>query len=248
VAIALVGSAGAVVTGTATTVHPAFGQATTAGNLLIAWVGGDGLGGFLFNDATWTAGTAAGSTPSSARFFWKANCGAGETAPSPSCVSGTIFVALAEFSGAATVAPHDQHGQAISAGTSPITATAAGADVGSGELIVSCGMWVLTKAGANNTTDTYNNGATPTTNLNNDATSLIDHYRFAWGTTTGNSIADADTQTNDSMNLSADGLVIETFQVAASTAQVFDAQQGSLRDDPFSLQAVGQAVKRGAYY
>jgi hypothetical protein len=259
-------SAGAVSTSTTNgtaSITPAFGQSTGSGNLLIGWAffmnagaGGSGSS-FSTSSSGWSLALTneefiSGTAAVEAAIFYKPNSSSGESAPTFTITGGVTLTsmliggALAEFSGGATSAPLDQTGHAQGAATSPFTAVAAAADKALGELLVSCGAWQLSKAGSVTTADTYNNGATPTTNNNNDATSTASHYRLAWGTTTGNSAADQDSQSNNSMNLAAGNVVIASFLLP--TARVFNAEQPSLRTDPFSLQAIQQAVSRGAFY
>src|SRR5881396_1735974 len=136
-AIALVGSVGTAVTGT-TSVSPTFGQSTTAGNLLIAWVINDN-GVTPATPSGWTlmAGNGAGDR---ARVYFKPNCGAGETAPTFSEAGATFMAAaLAEFSGADTASPEDggNRGNTSNAGTSsPLVINKPSADSASGNLIV----------------------------------------------------------------------------------------------------------------
>lgn len=216
-AIALV-KVGTVATGTSPQ-QPAFGQATGTGNLLIAWVADDTAIASVSVDQSWVLAlrsTAAGGFAGSS-IWYKQNSAAGETAPTFTATGHTLWAALAEFSGAATSFTNDQIGavEFPVAPTSPQSVTAAAPDAASGELVVTASLWTLTKAGTVTTADTYNNGATPTTNLNNDATSSALHYRFAWGTTTGNSVANNVSETNNSKNIGADGgLVIASFKLA----------------------------------
>ncbi len=123
-----------------------------------------------------------------------------------------MYGALAEFSGVLTASPFDQFGN-NSSGTSPATVTLGGTDAQAGQLIVSIQFWRNTKAVTDTTSDSYNNGATPTTNLNNDATSIANHYRFAWGTTTGNSSADTNTVTSGSMSLAEGAHFMVSFKI-----------------------------------
>lgn len=213
--------AGTVATGT-TSVAPAFGQATASGHLLIAWVVADvaGPNKISCSDPSWNKAVDGilGSFNGCTEVWYKPNSGASETAPSFSAITATtMFAAFAEFSGGATSAPVDQTNAARSTvSSSPATATNSAADVALGELLVSCGFWQLSKAGTCTTVDTYNNGATPTTNLNNDATSTAFHYRFAWGTTTGNSAADQDSQTNSSSRINQGFVSIASFKLPAA--------------------------------
>ena len=218
-AYALVGSAGSVASGTAS-VSPSFGQATTAANLLIGWITSYGSGGAITTTASgWTVahdpGTASGLRGA---IWYKANCGASETAPTFTSSGATgMFAALAEFSGGATSSPIDQHTDS-GFGTGSPTVTLPGADAAAGELFVTGHALLLSKAGTNTSTDSYNNGATPTTNLNNDATSTANHYTFAWGVTTSNTGADSDTTTDSSMNITIGTVVIVSFLLASAAA------------------------------
>lgn len=212
-AYALVGSVGTVATGT-TSASPTFAQATTAGNLLVAWV--------VYNGSTPITSTQswvfANSDSTAAQVWYKANCAAGETAPVFSRTGVTFMAAaLAEFSGGATSSPVDRK-LASSSGTTPLSLTTLGADIAAGELVLGSQKDLLTKSGTVTTSHTYNNGATATANLNNDATSTADHYRFSYGITTGNSAADNISMADNSMNLSGiNGTIISFLLFTAST-------------------------------
>ncbi len=210
---ALVGSAGTVVSGSGT-LSPLFAQATTAGNLLVAFCANGGS-----NFTTSATGWVNSGSHSTADMWYRPNCGAGETAPTftHSVVVGSIC--LMEFSGVATASPLDRHGQGPGLATSPQVTTMPGADAAAGELVCSADAVTLTKAATHASSDTFNNGATPTTNLNNDASSIIGHYRFSWGVTTGNSAADTVSVASDSMNLSTIDNVLNTFKLPV-TARV----------------------------
>lgn len=205
-AYALVGSVG---TASAT---PAYAQATSAGNLLICWVRASGATSSTSTGWAQAVEKISGAGSTTASIWYRANSTAGEAAPT---ITNLIVGALAEFSGGATSLPLDQIGSQNGLAT-PILAVAAAADTAAGQLVVTTGQWVLSKSATNTTADTYNNGATPTSNLNNDATSTSGHYRFAWGTTTGKTAADQDSQSNDSMNLSSGCLVIASFKLASA--------------------------------
>jgi hypothetical protein len=111
-AIALV-RAGIVATGTATCA-PAFGQSTTAGNLLVCRVGGYGStvnATITIVGTGWTnaANGYDAANDCTSAIFYKANCGAGETAPSLALASGAaLYADLTEWSGVATSSPLDQ--------------------------------------------------------------------------------------------------------------------------------------------
>jgi hypothetical protein len=129
-----------------------------------------------------------------------------------------MWAALAEFSGGATVSPLDKVGN-NSGSVSPVVGACSAADVASGQLFVTCGGHALSMSASTTTADTYNNGATPTSNLNNDATSTTgNHYRFAWGATTGNSAADQTSQSDTSSSLSSLALAVASFKAAAAAA------------------------------
>lgn len=227
-AYALVGSAGAVASG-GNNLQPAFGQATTAGNLLICWFTSDTNAVNQHIPTGWSAATGIGGANSGGDFgvLYKANCGSGETAPTLTWDSVTTVVAcLAEFSGGATTSPLDQTKTTAAAGSSPSAVTSAGADVAAGELIIAIQLDGLSKAGTVTTSHTYNNGASAHYVGNNDATSSISHYRFSWGTTTGNSVADSISFADSSMNLSALGGALGSFTLAASGTTYSKAGHG----------------------
>ena len=214
-AIALVGSAGTVATGT-NSVSPTFAQSTTAGNLLICWLATQN--GAPGTPSGWTA--AVGGTAQT-EVYYKANCGAGETAPTISDNVSTFMAAmLCEFSGAATTSPLDQKSTRATGTTSPQTATAAAVDAASGELVISVDLFIYSMAATKTTSDTYNH-ATPTTNRNNDATSTANHYRMAWGTTTTNASADSNQVAFTTTNVSVVSCVVVTFKLDSGVVSNF---------------------------
>jgi hypothetical protein len=194
-AIAVV-AIGTVATGSAT-VSPAFGASTGSGHLLVAWVSHSDSTGSSTTDGTWTKATGTDTDD----IWYKANSGSGETAPTFTCLAGSMNAALGEFSGAATASPLDQTKNGTSGATSPIVVTATSADATSGSLIVVLTRDFLTMAGTVTTTDTLNNGASATNAGNNDATSSTTHYRFSYGITTGNSAADSNSHADNSKNI-----------------------------------------------
>jgi hypothetical protein len=241
VAIALV-SLGTVATGDAGTLNscaPAFGAATGAGHLLVAWVACAAGNFTLGTPAGWTSAGQAGSADAnnvSADVFYKANSAAGETAPkfgNNGGTAGTLYAALAEFSGAATTTPLDRTAGLSGGATSPIVATATLADATSGELVLASGLFLETKAATTTTAHSFNNGATTTGNLNQDATSTSQHYRFSYGITTGNSVADSDSFSDTSMNLSVAALQLASFKLPAGAAT-------SLLPPPAARRAFGR--------
>ena len=165
--IALVGVAGAFTTGTATSVSPAFGQATTIGHLLVAWVSGSAnpAPGITTGQAGWVKAVDSGGAGSAqeATIWYKPNCAAGETAPTFTSANGssTMYAQLAEFSGALTASPLDQTGFVFpNAGVTTLTATNSAADSAGGDLIVTASRWAMGTSGTSTFVDTGNN-ATP---------------------------------------------------------------------------------------
>ena len=216
-AFALVGSLGAVASGN--NPAPAFGQATTAGNLLICW--GKDIDATI-SGTGWTLIGTSQAYP----IWYRMNCGAAEAAPtfSGGTVSGVVM--LGEFSGGATSSALDQQAEGTNSGLSPRDVTNPGADATSAELLIcvlSCG---LSKAGTHTSSISYNNGATNLGGANNDATSTTAHYRFSYGITTGNSAADVATLTSTSMNISTLWGHLASFKLppAAAYAPPFQAQ------------------------
>lgn len=206
-------SAGSVSSGT-TSVTPAFGATTGAAHLLIACVYAAQSTPTTCSDGSWVKAAEAAFVPVSA-VWYKPNSGSGETAPQFTGFStGAISAVLAEFSGGATASPVDKT-KTSGPTSSPSTATMASADVASGELLIASSVDGLSKAGTVTTSESFNNGATATDLGNNDATSTTDHYRFAYGFTTGNSSADANTHSDNSMNLSQMNLVLVSFKLAS---------------------------------
>jgi hypothetical protein len=222
-AIALV-KAGTVATGT-TTISPTFGQTTTAGNLLVLLIAAQGSADST--DRTPTGYTRADGTSgdqAETNVYFKANCGAGETAPTYTDSGATsIAGVLAEFSGVATTSPLDQHISTSGGITSPQTATTAGADVGATELVLGIDRLVYSMAATKTTTNAFNNGATATDLGNNDGTSSANHYRFSYGINTGNSTADVLTCTFTTTNISGAARHISSYQVAGAAAVVIPA-------------------------
>ncbi len=211
-AYALVGTFGTVATGS-TSCAPTFAQTTTANNLLVCWLAG--AAGNFTGLTGWTQAVTSGNSNGRADVWYKVAAGS-DSAPTATFTGGTNCAGcLAEFSGGPTTSLVDTTaGGAVA--TSPLLLTTAGNLAANGELICSSDVVVATKAGTDTTTDTYNNGATPTTNRNNDATSIITHYRFAWGTATTSGAAETNSITSASMNLSLIGGGLAAFNLPAA--------------------------------
>lgn len=205
-AVALVGSLGTVNTGTTTT-SPTFAQATTAGNFLVFWASMTNTAGVNLHPTPpsgWdfvlrSSAGSGGLNSAFAAVYCKPFCAAGESAPSITSADAVFSAgALGEFSGVATAPPFLA---ASNGGAGLGTVTLSRADLASGALLLACDTELLTKAGTITTGQSFNNGAAPSGNLNNDATSTLSHYRYAFGITTGNTVADTNTPSTSTMNL-----------------------------------------------
>lgn len=199
-AVALVANGTVVSNGGSGAVAPAFGGTTVAGHLLLCTVIAttDSAGGnFTCSSGSWSrAVQEVGIANVQSAIFYKANCVAGETAPTFSySLAATLNAALWEFSGVATLSPLDQSAGANGSGSISSSAQAnpicGAADGFSGSLIVTSDAWTFSSGTTSTSTDTYGNGATPTVKLNNDASATVNHYRFAYGVTTTKAAADS---------------------------------------------------------
>jgi hypothetical protein len=173
---------------------PTFGQATAAGNLLVAAVSCTQNSSVLADAVTTTAagwvravlsgnGGAAGAQE--VAIFYKPNCGAGEAAPTFTGNLGSFglphYLQLLEFSGAALASVLDQTGT-INIGGGPAatqTVTTGAPDVASGDLVITASRWASNNAGG--LTSNY----TTFTDTGNNATP-ISAASSAVGTTGGN--------------------------------------------------------------
>jgi hypothetical protein len=171
--IALV-KAGAFKVGSSSACAPAFGQATTAGSLLVAIAGCAGTVPAITGSG-WVAGTSG-----SLGIWYKPNCGAGESPPTFSAAGATspIYAQLLEFSGADTSAPGETSGTALSsAGASSITAACTAVDAAVGNLIVSGVLWSITPDSTATLTTSYNNA---TAVRAGDSGTLVEHVQAAF--------------------------------------------------------------------
>lgn len=111
-AIALVGSAGTIASGTATTLTPAFAQATTAGDFLVCRAATQGTTTFSISGTGWLAASAGNNQT---KIFFKPNCGASESAPSLTGLSSGVitWADLTEWSAVATTSPLDKVNAAV---------------------------------------------------------------------------------------------------------------------------------------
>lgn len=152
--------------------------------------------------------------------FYKPNCGASETMPSFTySLSSTHRVMIWEFSGCIkATAVLDKTGANHGAGSGSLpfgfTATTGGTDARSGQLIVTSDAFSFGSNYVESSSDSYNNGATPSGNVNNDSASQRTHYRFAYGITTGNASADTNTPSSNQVGVNSVGSTsVATFKI-----------------------------------
>ena len=169
---------------------PAFGTPTTAGHLLVAWVGSNG-GTASFTQSTtatgWTAAVHGGAAFGWAGIWYKANCGTGETAPVfTDSAGGVQFSQLAEYSGAALSSPVDQSSGVLTAPGLPAWETLMAPDVTGGDLVVAGGFFNGANPGSvisvTQFTDSAGAGMTPHLA---QAASGSTYLGTMWGVTSG---------------------------------------------------------------
>jgi Putative Ig domain len=131
---------------------PAFGQATAAGNLLVAWVGSNGgTGSFTTTTSTsgWALAADGGAAFGWSSVWYKANSAGSDAAPVFTDSAGAVqFSQLAEFSGAALSSPVDQSGGAVTAGGLPAWEVILSPDTTAGDLVCAAGFWNGANSGA----------------------------------------------------------------------------------------------------
>jgi hypothetical protein len=157
--ITQVGNVGALALGTNVSVSPLFGQGTTAGNLLVAWV--TSTSDFATTGAAgWLRDTGFGAGGERVTIFSRPNCGAAEAAPVFTAAAGTrqMHAQLAEFAGALLAGPNDQVGNSSSP-TSPVAPFMLASDVAFGDLVIMCSRWPLDRAAVATFSESLNNGA-----------------------------------------------------------------------------------------
>lgn len=177
-AYALVGSLGTAVqtaAGVALTTWT-YGQTPTANNLLIATVTVTGSATLPTTPSGWSILSQVAGTSCSATVYYKIAAGSDSVPTIAAITSGLIAGQLSEYSGNPVSAPTDQTGTATGT-TSPITATASGTNVSTGELIIMAGADRRSAARASNDTWTSNDG-TVTQAGSNNGTSSTNHYSF----------------------------------------------------------------------
>jgi hypothetical protein len=223
----------------ALTAGPAFGQATASGNLLTGWLYSNNSSA-TFNDTLvgtgWTLAVSGGQAFNWASLWYKANCGASETAPTVTTGGSVYYARLAEYSGAATTSPVDSSGGNGGTGGSTEAATNAASDAAAGSLILFCGGWNGGNTGGTisvTMADSSGSSVTPTTA---SATNGTGFYLGAAYGVAGSTGASKDTATG-TLSVFCNGAgCIASFKAAAAAA----VAGRSL--------VIPQAVKRAAYY
>lgn len=203
-AIALVGVKGTFLNGSSSPQTPTFGQATTAGNLLICLtsIGNSNTSApSISGVSNWYQGhvkTIKDGPVSSLEvaFWYKQNCAAGETAPTFTATgSNHLDCQLLEFSGASIlplVPPFDQTSFGISQGTNitTVTSTNNAVDLAGGELQLCCTLAVGASGAPQPWTDTYGSNATSIVTGSTVNTNAAWHSQFSYAITADNSVAD----------------------------------------------------------
>ena len=206
----------------AATLSPSFGQSTTAGNLLVAWMtsnSGNATDPFGSSSSGWVKAVTGGSAFEWCSIWYKPDCGASETAPvftDSGSSSGDSM--LGEFSGAALTSVLDSSG-ATSGSSSTQTATNAAADTAAGDLIIFSAMWNGGNASGTITNTMHDGtGSTVTPNAtSNSGAAVTFYYDFVWGIA-GTAGATKDTATGTNSLFNNGGCAIVSFLAAAAAA------------------------------
>lgn len=230
----------------ASSLSPSFGQATTAADLLVAWLfTNDGAATDPFGTSSpgWAQATPGGGGAFEWVSVWyKPDCAAGETAPvftDTGGGSGPLSM-LGEFSGGALTSPLDSYG--TSTGSSSVQTVAnAASDAAGGDLIIYCAVWNGGNTGGaitNSMTDSGGHAVTVNATDNSGAGGGVTvFYDFCWGIA-GATGASKDTATGTLSVFSGGGSVIASF-LAAAVGPSFTAPPNRPR---------GQAVNRASTY
>ena len=167
------------------TLSPSFGQSTSAGDVLLAWVFSN-TGASSFNttcsNPNWTLVDYAGAAFGWTSLWYRENCLAGETAPVFTSSGATgPYSQLAEFRNVGVL---DQFGTATS-GNQNITLAMGSTDTQSGDFVAGILFW----AGGNQTpvtitasaVDSSGSAMTLNTTSTNQGTTGQNAYLFFWG-------------------------------------------------------------------
>ncbi len=224
-AFALVGTIGAVSVspggGGAVTPNWGTGESRTAGNLLVCWygVGNDGTNATV-SGTGWLVAKQAGGTSQNTGIAYKVATG-GDAAPTitPTLFgSGIVSAQVAEFSGGIIL----ENTGTGSGTSSPQTVVCGSANKANGNLVLVACAPFYNAAATKTTGHSLNNGATANT-TKNDGTSTANHYSFTYGITTGHSVADSDSYTFTTTNITGNASCIASFRLPVSTDQALAA-------------------------
>jgi hypothetical protein len=210
-AVALVGSVGAVATSTVGgTASPAWGTGSsrTAGNLLVLVAAVTGINTTLGNPPGWTVVANKAGTSSSTYIFSRIAAGADVAPTTPPVTSGTTNAQLMEFSGASRSSSATRSTGSAGGTSSPQVATNAISDSAPGSLMISAAALVSSAATAT-MTDTYTNGTAIQTN--NAGSAVANHYDFGYSVTTANATPDADSLAFSGTSVTDVAMVVASF-------------------------------------
>lgn len=154
------------------------GESRTANNLLICTISVTGSATLPTTPTGWSIAKQVAGTSCSATIYYKIATGSDGAPTFPGITSAIISGQLSEWMGNKQSSPLDQSGSATGT-SSPITATAAGANTKQTDLIMMAGADRRSTARASNDTWTSNDG-TVIAGGNNNGTSSTDHYSFGY--------------------------------------------------------------------
>jgi hypothetical protein len=205
----------------ATTLSPAFGQATTEGNFLLAWLFGNTAvtsDPFTGPGNGWEQAVVSGGPYGWTALWYKADCGTAETAPAWTAGddNNNASSLLAEFSGVAKTGVLDQSGAPGQSGATE-TATNSAPDSAAGDLVAFIAGWNGGTAATTITvTMTGPSGSSITPAVYSDPADVTGwKYAFAWGVA-GTLGADADSATGTLGAYSGGASGIASFKAAGA--------------------------------
>src|ERR1035438_2956344 len=202
-------------------VTPTFGQATTAGNLLICRLTGVQSGGnctATISGTGWTLAVhgVAGLNAPTTYIWYRMNCGASETAPTVTCTGGTTWSAeLSEWSGAATTSALDKTGT----GTANFTAACSGNDTNASDLAVA--VMCIYGSGTPVFTDSWSPSGGSVVDVQSLAGGTSQNFHFTGYLLSGNggSAADTDTATTSGSTSSRSWAIASFLPASGATPQ-----------------------------
>lgn len=254
---ALVASSAAFATSSTTSVAAAFGQATAAGNCLIAQVGATGtsLGTITTTASGWQQAVVINTGTASAAIWYKPNCSASETAPTFTCTGATYMSCfLSEWSGMDTSAPLDKVGSTTAApGVSVFgtyTATASAASTAANQAAVGATAMVCSKSC---TVSPYNQALAPTsanggTQVDNSATKQAGHSGGVTAIANANNFAEqySVSGTTSTGTVSSLASVVATFLTGTASTPISDSDSAAGSESVGTLAAATTETAAGS--